>query len=473
MKTPLLAQLLLAGCLTASAQVTDSTSGYYPIAGELLRAGLGGLGAYGMLERLTSHAGHRLSGSAGADTAVELAKRLMEERGFSGVHLEHIMVPRWERGTTEKAFLVIPGKANIPVAVCALGGSIATPEGGISAGVVEVRSFEELEHLGTAASGKIIFFNRPMDPSLLNTFEAYGGAVDQRSRGAIQGAKSGGVAVLVRSMTLAIDSVPHTGGMGYQDSVRKIPAAAISTRDAEKLSALLRGGEPLRVRLILSCRTLPDAPSANVAGEITGTEKPGEVIVVGGHLDAWDKGSGAHDDGAGCVQAIEALDLIRMLGRTLGLRPVRTIRAVMFMNEENGLRGGRGYVADPLRRSEKHVAMIESDAGGFAPRGFSVDADSAVRTQVFRWKAVMEKVNAGRLLAGRSGVDISPMVATGVPGFGLDPENHRYFDYHHSDKDTPDKVNPRELEMGAIAEALLAYMIAQEGLPSEPATRSR
>jgi Zn-dependent M28 family amino/carboxypeptidase len=308
-----------------------------------------------------------------------------------------------------------------------------------------------------------------MDPSLLNTFEAYGGAVDQRSRGAIQAAKSGGVAVLVRSMSLAIDGFPHTGGMGYQEGVKKIPAAAISTRDAEKLSTLLRGREPLRIRLILSCRTLPDAPSANVVGEITGTGKPGEVIVVGGHLDAWDKGSGAHDDGAGCVQAIEALDLLRVAG----LKPVRTIRAVMFMNEENGLRGGRGYVADPLRRSEKHTAMIESDAGGFAPRGFFVDADSLVRVQVFRWKPVMEKVNAGRLLAGRSGVDISPMVATGVPGFGLDPENHRYFDYHHSDKDTPDKVNPRELEMGAIAEALLAYMIAQEGLPAGTAAPSR
>jgi Zn-dependent M28 family amino/carboxypeptidase len=468
-KIPFFVPLLLAGCLTASGQVTDSTNGYDPIAGKLLRAGLGRPGAYGMLERLTSHAGHRLSGSAGADTAVELAKRLMEERGFSNVHLEQVMVPRWERGTTEKAFLVIPGKANIPMAVCALGGSIATPAGGITAGVVEVRSFDELEHLGTAASGKIVFFNRPMDPSLLNTFEAYERAVEQRYRGAVQGAKSGCVAALVRSMTLAIDGVPHTGGMGYQDSVKKIPAAAISTKDAEKLSALLRAGEPLRVRLTLSCRTLPDAPSANVTGEITGTEKPGEVIVVGGHLDAWDKGAGAHDDGAGCVQAIEALDLIR----TLGLKPGRTIRAVMFMNEENGLRGGRGYVADPLRRSEKHIAMIESDAGGFAPRGFFVDADSAVRAQVLRWKPVMEKVNAGRLLAGRSGADISPMVAAGVPGFGLDPENHRYFDYHHSDKDTPDKVNPRELEMGAIAEALLAYMIAQEGLPAGTATRPR
>ena len=469
MKIPFFVPLLLAGCLTASGQVTDSTNGYDPIAGKLLRAGLGRPGAYGMLERLTSHAGHRLSGSAGADTAVELAKRLMEERGFSNVHLEHIMVPRWERGTTEKAFLEVSGHMKTSLAVCALGGSIATPAGGITAGVVEVRSFEELERLGTAAAGKIIFLNRPMDPSMLNTFEAYGGAVDQRSRGAVQGAKSGGVAVLVRSMTLAIDGVPHTGGMGYQEGVKKIPAAAISTRDAEKLSALLRRGTPLRVTLMLSCRTLPDVPSANVVGEITGTERPGEVIVVGGHLDAWDKGSGAHDDGAGCVQAIEALNLLR----TLGLKPVRTIRAVMFMNEENGLRGGRGYLADTLRRSERHLAMIESDAGGFAPRGFFVDADSAVRAEVFRWKPVMERVNAGRLLAGRSGADISPMVAAGVPGFGLDPENHRYFDYHHSDKDTPDKVNPRELEMGAIAEALLAYMIAQEGLPAGAATRPR
>jgi Zn-dependent M28 family amino/carboxypeptidase len=270
-------------------------------------------------------------------------------------------------------------------------------------------------------------------------------------------------------MTLAIDGVPHPGGMGYQEGVKKIPAAAISTRDAETLSGLLRGGKPLRIGLTLSCRMLPDAPSANVVGEITGTQTPGEVIVVGGHLDAWDKGSGAHDDGSGCVQAIEALDLLRRAG----LRPVRTIRAVLVMNEENGLRGGRGYVADSLRRSEKHTAMIESDAGGFAPRGFFVDADSAVRARVLRWKPVLETLNAGRLIAGKSGADISPMVAAGVPGFGLDPENHRYFDYHHSDKDTPDKVNPRELEMGAVAEALLAYMIAQEGLPAEAATRSR
>jgi carboxypeptidase Q len=461
--------LALAAWCAANAQISDTTVSYGRVASGLLRTGLGRQGAFALLGELTSRAPHRLSGSAGADTAVALAKSWMEQRGFSNVRLEQVMVPHWERGTVEKAVLEQRGKPGLALAVCALGGSIATPPRGITSGVVEVKSFDELEKLGTGAAGKIVFFNRPMDPTLLNTFEAYGGAVDQRSRGAIQGAKAGAVAVIVRSMSLAVDGYPHTGGMSYEDGVKKIPAAAVSTSDAEKLSALIRSGAPLRLRLVLSCRMLPDGPSANVSGEIVGTEKPAEVIVVGGHLDAWDKGTGAHDDGSGCVQAVEALDLIR----TLGLRPARTIRAVLFMNEENGLRGGRGYAADPRRRSEKHTAMIESDAGGFAPRGFYVDGDSALRAFVGRWKPVLETVNAGRLLPGRSGVDISPMVATGVPGFGLDPENQRYFDYHHSDKDTPDKVNPRELELGAVAEALLAYMIAEEGLPAKVVTQGR
>jgi Zn-dependent M28 family amino/carboxypeptidase len=464
-----LALVALAAASAASAQVSDTASSYGRIASELLRTGLPRQGAFRLLEQLTSRAPHRLSGSAGADTAVALAKSWMEQRGFSNVHLEQVMVPHWERGAVEKAVLEQRGKPPVALAVCALGGSIATPGRGISAGVVEVKSFDELEKLGANAAGKIVFFNRPMDPALLNTFEAYGGAVDQRSRGAIQGAKSGAVAVVVRSMSLAVDGVPHTGGMSYAEGVKKIPAAAISTADAERLSRLLGSGAPVRLRLTLSCRMLPDVPSANVSGEIVGSEKPDEVIVVGGHLDAWDKGTGAHDDGSGCVQAVEALDLIR----TLGVHPARTIRAVLFMNEENGLRGGRGYASDERRRSEKHTAMIESDAGGFAPRGFYVDGDSALRSFVNRWKPVLETVNAGRLLPGRSGVDISPMVATGVPGFGLDPENQRYFDYHHSDKDTPDKVNPRELEMGAIAEALLACMIAGEGLPANVVTRPR
>ncbi|HTR98221.1 MAG TPA: M28 family peptidase [Bacteroidota bacterium] len=450
--------LLLVGVrLLAPAQEADTAG--EAAARRLRDEGLTRLGAYEMLRELAQRAPHRLSGSTGADSAVALAQAWMHAREFSNVHLERVTVPHWVRGKVEKAFVSSAGRPRQPIAVCALGGSIATPPGGITAPVVEVRSFADLQSLGAGAAGKIVFYNRAMDPRLLNTFQAYEGAVDQRSRGAIEGAKAGAVAVLVRSMTLAIDGVPHTGAMGYMEGVRKIPAAAVSTRDAEMLSGLIARGARPRVTLVLSSKTLPDAPSANVVGEITGDEAPQEVVVIGGHIDAWDKGTGAHDDGAGCVQAIEALDLIR----SLGLRPRKTIRAVMFMNEENGLRGGRAYPVDPLRGGERPVAMIESDAGGFAPRGFYVEADSTVRSRIARWQGLLDMAGAGRFIPGRGAVDISPMVAKGVPGFSLDPENQRYFDYHHSDKDTPDKVNPRELELGAVAEALLAWLISEEG----------
>ena len=459
MRLTLVAALLMGACSLVAAQAADTAA--EAVAGRILAAGLVRLGAYGMLEQLAARAPHRLSGSAGADSAVALARSFMLERGFSNVHLERVTVPRWVRGKVEKAYLHIRGGGKrMPLAVCALGGSIATPKGGVTADVVEVHSLDEVQKLGVTAAGKIIFYNRPMDPRLLNTFQAYEGAVDQRSRGAIEAAKVGAVAVLVRSMTLAIDSVPHTGAMGYVDGVKKIPAAAISTRDAGVLSALVARGARPRVTLMLSAKTLPDVVSANVVGEITGETSPRDVIVIGGHLDAWDKGTGANDDGAGCVQAIEALDILR----TLGLKPKRTIRAVMFMNEENGLRGGRAYPLDSLRRAETHVAMLESDAGGFAPRGFYVDADSTVRARIARWIPALEHAGAGRFFPGRSAADISPMVAAGIPGFGLNPENQRYFDYHHSDRDTPEKVNPRELELGAVAEAILAWLVSEEGI---------
>jgi Zn-dependent M28 family amino/carboxypeptidase len=276
----------------------------------------------------------------------------------------------------------------------------------------------------------------------------------------VEAAKAGGVAALVRSMTNAIDDVPHTGTMSYRDSIPKIPAAAISTVDANMLSGLLRAGGPVRVRLTLTCRSHGDVESANVMGEITGSGHPEEIVVVGGHLDCWDKGSGAHDDGSGCIQAIEAVNLLK----TLGLHPKRTIRAVMFINEENGLRGGRAYVVAPERAGEKHVAALESDRGGFAPRGFTVHGDSLLLLRARSWTSLFTPLWADRILPGYSGVDVSPLVNGGVPGFGLDVETHRYFDYHHSDNDTIDKVNPRELEMGAIVEALLCYLIAEEGL---------
>ena len=434
---------------------------YDSVASRLLGTGLTSCEAYRLLRALTSQMPHRLSGSPGAAKAVELTKKMMEEKGFDRVHLEKVMVPHWVRGPVEEAVLTGPtSKRDTRLTICALGGSIATAAGGIEAAVVEVKSFEQLHALGDAARGKIIFFNRPMDPTKLNTFEAYGGAVDQRGRGAIETAKAGGVAALVRSMTLALDDVPHTGVMGYLDSVKKVPAAAVSTVGAELLSGLLAHEKGVTVRMKLTCQTLPDEPSANVVGEITGSERPGEVIVVGGHLDCWDKGQGAHDDGGGCMQAIEALNLIK----SLGLRPKRTIRAVMFMNEENGDRGGKAYPVAPERAGEKTVAAMESDAGSFTPRAIGIQADSAIVKEVQRWSPFFDRLNVSHLDVGYSGVDVSPTVERGVPGFGLGVETHRYFDVHHSDNDTIDKVNPRELEMGAIVEALLCYLVSEEGL---------
>ena len=433
---------------------------YRTVARRLLEAALRDGEAYAMLQELTARAPQRLSGSAGADSAVIATKRMMESRGFDRVRVEPVMVPRWVRGPVEKAEILIPGRRPISLAVCALGGSVATPEKGITAEVVEVKSFDELHALGTGARGKIIFFNRPMDPSKLNTFEAYGGAVDQRVRGAVESAEAGGVAALVRSVTLSSDDVPHTGAMGYKEGSPQVPAAAVSVRGANMLSDFLKKGARVRLRIRLSCATLPDVPSSNVMGEIRGCERPEEVIVIGGHLDSWDKGAGAHDDGAGCIQAIDVVSLIRRLN----LMPKRTIRAVMFMNEENGLRGGKAYAAAPERSTEKHIAMIESDRGAFAPRGLTVQADSLSLEKVRLWRSLFEGLNAGRIEKGGSGADVSAMVGKGVPGFGLDVENHRYFDYHHSANDTIDKVNPRELEMGVVVLALLCYILAQEGI---------
>ncbi|MBI3006614.1 MAG: M20/M25/M40 family metallo-hydrolase [Ignavibacteriales bacterium] len=411
------------------------------------------------LTELTTMIGHRLSGSSQAAEAVEWAKKKMEKFGFENVRLEPVLVPHWVRGGEEKAEILSAGKRKAAsFNVTALGGSIGTPKQGMTGEVIEVKSFEQLAILGERARGKIVFFNRPMDRGYLTTFEAYGRAVNQRGRGAIEAAKVGGVAAIVRSMTTLIDDSPHTGAMGYSDTIPKIPAAAISTRDAERLSEMLTKEKNLKLRLKLSCEILPDVESANVLGEILGSEKPDEVIVLGGHLDSWDKGHGAHDDGAGCVHSLEALRLLK----TLGLQPKRTIRAVMFMNEENGLRGGISYAAKE-RPGETHIAAIESDAGGFTPRGFGV-GDSAAFKKLSPFAPVFSFIGADLITYGGGGADISPLMRNGVPGIGLNVDSHRYFDYHHSDNDTIDKVNERELALGSAAMAILAYIIAQEGL---------
>ena len=450
--------LVLCAIITNPSLLAQSTAQYDSIAQMIASAALQQNMSIAMLKELTD-IGPRFSGSPEYDEAVVWGEKKMKELGFDRVWTEPVMVPRWVRGGTEEAF-AFPSirEEQIPLSILALGRSIGTPAGGITANVVEVTSFEQLRAMGDAARGKIVFFNRPMDRTRINTFRAYGGAVNQRGSGAIEAAKAGGVFALVRSMSTSINDYPHTGGMRYQDSIPQVPTAAVSTADAEMLSDLLLKDPGLRVKVSLACTTLADVQSANVMGEIRGTEFPDEVIVIGGHLDSWDVGQGAHDDGSGCVQSIEAIRLLK----ELGLKPKRTIRAVLFANEENGLRGGRAY-AEVKRGREKHIAAMESDEGGFAPRGFGI-GDSAAYQKIKQWEPYFSYINADKIMEGGGGADISPLGRQGVPIMGLVVETHRYFEYHHAHTDVFEAVNERELALGAAAMATLAYLIAQEGL---------
>jgi carboxypeptidase Q len=432
---------------------------YDSLAVSIFKTSLSSGKAYDVLTELTLKIGSRLSGSTNAAKAVTWTKDKMEEFGFENVHLEPCMVPHWVRGDVEDGSILLSNGKKIPIAVAALGGSVATPKGGITAGVVEVHSFKELDDLGVKAKGKTVFFNRPFDGTMFNTFEAYGGAVDQRWAGSIQTAKAGGVLALVRSVSPHIDNVPHVGVMGYADSVAKVPGVAISTVGANRLSELLKKDANLKVSVNVTCETLPDVESANVVGEIRGTEFPDQVIVVGGHLDSWDKGQGAHDDGAGVVQSMEALRLLKQLG----LKPRRTIRVVAFMNEENGGRGGEAYAAK-IRPGEIHIAAIESDMGGFMPRGFGISTDSVRFQSIARWEHLFSPIWADRMIVGGGGTDISYLEKKNVPQIALIPDMQRYFTYHHSDNDTIDKVDERELELGAACLAILTYVLAQEGV---------
>jgi carboxypeptidase Q len=447
--------LLFSSVLAAQSLVVQK---YDSLAMRIVKEALGSNYSYDMLEDLCTKVGNRISGSPQAARAVQWAKKKMEDLGFENVHLEPVMVPHWVRGPVEEAYLLLPSGQRERLKITTLGGSIATPPEGITAEVIEVKSFDELRALGNKAKGKIVFFNRPMDRTQLQTFAAYGGAVDQRGGGAIMAARAGGVAALVRSMTTRIDDSPHTGGMGYVDSVKKVPGAAISTRGAEYLSKLLAQGIPVRILLKLSAHMLPEVESANVVGELRGTEKPNEIIVMGGHLDTWDIGYGAQDDGAGCVQSIEALRILKKLG----LKPRRTIRAVMFMNEENGLRGGLGYAAKD-RPGEKHIAAMESDEGGFNPRGFAIN-DTVTYAKVTPWGPLLRSFGADHITLGGGAADISPLANKGVPMIALSVDTHRYFDLHHSENDNLAAVNERELALGAAAMAILTYVMAQEGL---------
>ena len=412
--------------------------------------------SYEWLRDLTQNIGGRLSGSPEAAEAVVWGEKLMNQIGLDSVWLQPVMVPHWVRGEKESASYTSNGiQKKVPI--CALGFSIPTPEKGISASVIEVQTLEEAVALGNKMTGKIVFFNRPFDDTLLNTFSAYGGCVDQRVRGAAICGKFGAKGVIVRSMTNSIDDFPHTGTMTYNDLPRAqyIPAAAISSKAANALSTDLKKNPNLKFFFKQSCQTLPDAPSYNVVGEITGTETPENIFVVGGHLDSWDLGEGAHDDGTGIVQSLE----VAYLFKKNKIRPKNTIRIVFFMNEENGTRGAKKYAALAKTNNENHIGGIESDAGGHTPRGFSIQANTANTKLLQSWKKLLGPYGLHDLDAGGSGADIAPLQGENVTLVGYRPDSQRYFDYHHTSRDTFDKVNKRELALGSASIASLVYLM--------------
>ncbi|MEW7292617.1 M20/M25/M40 family metallo-hydrolase [Aquimarina sp. 2304DJ70-9] len=419
--------------------------------------------SYDWLDYLSNQIGGRLSGSINAQKAVEWGEKELKELGIDKVWLQSVMVPKWTRGVTEFAFIETePGKTtNVPI--CALGGSVPTPIGGIKAPIIEVQGLEDLRKLGSdEITGKMVFFNRPMQADLIETFRAYGGCVDQRYSGAAEAAKYGAIGVIVRSMNLRLDDLPHTGAMSYGDlpDMDKIPAAAISTNGADLLSSMLKLDPKIKFHINMNCRTWKDVESFNVIGQITGSEFPNEYMVVGGHLDSWDLGDGSHDDGAGVVQSMEVLRLFKEIGYT----PKRSIRVVLFMNEENGLRGGKKYAKVAKNKGENHVFALESDSGGFTPRGFSFDCDEANFKQVQSWKSLFEPYLVHYFAKGGSGADIGPLKKDGIVLAGLRPDSQRYFDYHHAKNDTFDAVNKRELELGAATMASLVYLFDKYGV---------
>lgn len=414
--------------------------------------------AYENLRSLCKDVGARLSGSPQADSAVVWAKRLLESYEFDSVWLMPVTVPHWVRGDIEEGGF--EGKA---MNIKTLGGSVSS-EGKIEAEVIEVHNFEELEELGEAkVKGKIVFYNRPMEAKLISTGQAYGGCVNQRWGGASEAAKYGAVGVFVRSMSHHEDTHAHTGSMGYEEGVKKIPSVAISLPDANRLSYRLKEQPNLTAYIHVNPQLFEDKQSYNVIGEIRGTEKVDQIITFGGHLDSWDVGEGAHDDGAGVIHSIEALRIMK----AMNYRPKHTLRCVLFMNEENGNRGGKTYAAVAKEKGEKHMAALESDGGGFVPRGFTLDGNDTQVRQMQSWEPLLEPYNLHIFKAGWGGVDIGPLKSQGVPLIGLRVDDQRYFDHHHSDTDVFENVHKRELELGAASFASMIYMVDKYGLGEE------
>jgi carboxypeptidase Q len=431
---------------------------YGDIAARLLEAARTDSLAHERLRHLCDSIGPRLSGSKAMEEAVRWTADLMRKDGLDSVRIEPVMVPHWVRGA-ESATLVEPREA--PLRMLGLGNSVGTPPEGITAEVVVAADFDALEALGERVRGRIVLFNRPMQAFDPATGTGYGEAVAYRVNGPSRASALGAVACLVRSVTARSLATPHTGMLRYAEDIPPIPAAAISTEDAETLARLFADGERVVVRLRMEARFEDDAPSHNVVGEITGSELPGEIVLLGAHLDSWDVGHGAHDDGGPCLAVVEALRLIR----AAGLRPRRTLRAVLFTNEENGLRGGRAYADTHSVEVPLHRFAIETDSGAFRPLGFTTpaptDSAGAARWELQRQVlALLDPVGAGRLSPGGGGADITPLEERGVPVMGLDVDMSTYFDIHHTEADTFDKVVKEDLDLCVGVLAVVGFVLA-------------
>ncbi len=423
--------------------------------------------AYENLRYLTKQIGGRLAGSEGMKRSEQWGARMMKEAGADTSWLQACQVPHWSRGGKDQATATTSNGSRKELNVIALGNSMGTGKNGIQAEVIMVRDFDELERLKDQVRGKIVFYDYRFKNEFINTFQAYRDASPYRGQGPSRAAKYGAVAVIVRSLSHSVDNNPHTGSTRYDTNYAKIPAVAIGLRDADWLSLQVStvrktgSSTPVKVRLVTNGHFLPEATGHNVIGELRGSAFPDQIITVGAHLDSCDNCEGAHDDGAGCVQTIEILRAFK----AIGFRPQRTIRFVLFANEENGLRGGNKYADEARRKNEKHILAIESDAGGFTPRSLGLTGSDEQFKKFQGWTELLTMFGASELVRGGGGADIGPLNrALGTPTASMNPDSQRYFDIHHSATDTFETVNKRELELGAVNMAALIYLVDKYGL---------
>lgn len=423
---------------------------------EIYNSALSNGESYTNLESLCKDVGHRLTASKASYKAIQWGKELLESYDFDTVFLQKITVPHWERGNKEKAYFILD-KDTIFLSVLALGGSIGT-DGKLVGEVIEYRSIDEVINAKPKdVKGKIVFINESMDPNNVNTFRSYGGCYRQRAYGAKEASKHGAIAVITRSLSLKLDNYPHTGSMKYEEGIKKIPAAAISTMGAVKLKSAMMEGT-VKLHLEMHCKWFADTTSYNVVADIKG--KDDKIILVGGHLDSWDVGEGAHDDGAGIIHSIEALRLLKKMDYV----PNHTIRCVLYMNEENGNYGGEQYAEYARTNQLFHIAALESDRGGFSPRGFSLDGTDEQVSKLQTFEKLLSPYNLHKFQKGYGGVDIGPLRNGQVALIGLVPDSQRYFDHHHAQTDIFENVNKRELELGSAACASLLYLIDKHGI---------